>query len=250
MWYPLPFTRAWELALFLWIVIDMHFDSQHVSSSTYISGFFSQMVISCHKYFLSEFTTSTWLCWLFDTLSGFIFSINHCVIFAYCFFTRQICLLTLSLILFFPQSPSPSRIIFHKHWLFSWVSFPFLDLRSRIIFCLMFYAHAWESIIMLLVNYENFANVVAENIIKTRCIQIQCVSFAINFDFIDLSICKYKRKDYKIKVFRVFHQNKICLVFISIFSYRSSLCILEYIIFLRCECNIHLYISNAVSWDN
>ena len=33
--------------------------------------------------------------------------------------------------------------------------------------------HAGEAIIMLLGNYENFANVVAENIIKTRCIRIK-----------------------------------------------------------------------------
>ena len=33
--------------------------------------------------------------------------------------------------------------------------------------------HAGKAIIMLLVNYENFANVVAENIIKTRCIRIK-----------------------------------------------------------------------------
>ena len=33
--------------------------------------------------------------------------------------------------------------------------------------------HAGEAIIMLLGNYENVANVVAENIIKTRCIRIK-----------------------------------------------------------------------------
>ena len=33
--------------------------------------------------------------------------------------------------------------------------------------------HAGEAIIMLLGNYENFANMVAENIIKTRCIRIK-----------------------------------------------------------------------------
>ena len=33
--------------------------------------------------------------------------------------------------------------------------------------------HAGEAIIMLLGNYENFANVVAENIIKIRCIRIK-----------------------------------------------------------------------------
>ena len=33
--------------------------------------------------------------------------------------------------------------------------------------------HAGEAIIMLLGNYENLANVVAENIIKTRCIRIK-----------------------------------------------------------------------------
>ena len=71
---------------------------------------------------------------------------------------------------------------------------------------------------MLLGNYENFANVVAENIIKKRCIRIKCVSFTINFEFIDLAICKNKRKEYKINVFSVFHQNKICLVFISIIT--------------------------------
>ena len=74
---------------------------------------------------------------------------------------------------------------------------------------------------MLLGNYENFANVVAENIIKTRAFGLndQCVSFTINFEFIDLAICKNKRKDYKIKVFRFFTKIKYAL-----FSYRSSLC--------------------------
>ena len=33
--------------------------------------------------------------------------------------------------------------------------------------------HAGEAIIMLVGKYENFANVVAENIIKTRCIRIK-----------------------------------------------------------------------------
>ena len=37
--------------------------------------------------------------------------------------------------------------------------------------------HAGEAIIMLLGNYENFANVVAENIIKTRCIRIKCIIY-------------------------------------------------------------------------
>ena len=73
----------------------------------------------------------------------------------------------------------------------------------------------------------------------------QCVSFTINFEFIDLAICKNKRKDYKIKVFRFFTKIKYAL-----FSYRSSLRIFEYIIFLRSECNIHLYMLSAVSRDN
>ena len=70
--------------------------------------------------------------------------------------------------------------------------------------------HAGEAIIMLLGNYENFANVVAENIIKIRAFGLndQCVSFTINFVFIDLEICKNKRKDYKIKVFRFFTKIK------------------------------------------
>ena len=41
------------------------------------------------------------------------------------------------------------------------------------LFVVLYVNHAGEAIIMLLGNYENFANVVAENIIKTRCIRIK-----------------------------------------------------------------------------
>ena len=47
------------------------------------------------------------------------------------------------------------------------------DIREHSSICCTQPHHAGEAIIMLLGNYENFANVVAENIIKTRCIRIK-----------------------------------------------------------------------------
>ena len=79
--------------------------------------------------------------------------------------------------------------------------------------------------------YDHFS---ARSLLAKLGLNDQCVSFTINFEFIDLAICKNKRKDYKIKVFRFFTKIKYAL-----FSYRSSLRILEYIIFLRSDSEHH-----------
>ena len=51
-------------------------------------------------------------------------------------------------------------------------------------------SHAGEAIIMLVNHIISTKNVVAENIIKTRCtpsgLNDECVSFVIHFDFMNL----------------------------------------------------------------